>query len=215
MQDNVKKLNVGDNFYIVATDVPDYWWDGTAKQELEVQKIDLTTYDNAITALRSKDEELKQSVAKTVPKTAILHTKEQISANTSAENIAGALALKEAMADYTNQFSQIYSNIGVLSLKSYYAAGVGSNDDAGRDYTVKLDAGATYIFVATKIGGELQLAFGLVSTYPDNTDYPGRVITMYNDRPQQITFMINNGTNFVMNVHNNILWIALELLKIR
>lgn len=116
VQDNVKKLNVGDNFYIVATDVPDYWWDGTAKQELEVQKIDLTTYDNAITALRSKDEELKQSVAKTVPKTAILHTKEQISANTSAENIAGALALKEAMADYTNQFSQIYSNMAGIKV---------------------------------------------------------------------------------------------------
>lgn len=111
VQDNVKKLNVGDNFYIVATDVPDYWWDGTAKQELEVQKIDLTTYDNAITALRSKDEELKQSVAKAISKTAILNTKEQISANTSADNIVGALALKVAMAEYTNQFSQINSNM--------------------------------------------------------------------------------------------------------
>ena len=129
VQDNVKKLNVGDNFYIVATDVPDYWWDGTAKQELEVQKIDLTTYDNAITALRSKDEELKQSVAKTVPKTAILHTKEQISANTSAENIAGALALKEAMADYTNQFSQIYSNMAYkMPTGGYYGGDTGLND---------------------------------------------------------------------------------------
>lgn len=60
--DNTKKLNVGDNFYIVATDVPDYWWDGIAKQELEVQKIDLTTYDNAIKALQKEDEKLKQSV---------------------------------------------------------------------------------------------------------------------------------------------------------
>ncbi len=115
VQDNVKKLNVGDNFYIVATDVPDYWWDGTAKQELEVQKIDLTTYDNAITALRSKDEELKQSVAKAISKTAILNTKEQISANTSADNIVGALALKVAMAEYTNQFSQINSNMVTIT----------------------------------------------------------------------------------------------------
>ena len=123
VQDNVKKLNVGDNFYIVATDVPDYWWDGTAKQELEVQKIDLTTYDNAITALRSKDEELKQSVAKAISKTAILNTKEQISANTSADNIVGALALKVAMAEYTNQFSQINSNLaGKLNNKGFYTA---------------------------------------------------------------------------------------------
>lgn len=118
VQDNVKKLNVGDNFYIVATDVPDYWWDGTAKQELEVQKIDLTTYDNAITALRSKDEELKQSVAKAISKTAILNTKEQISANTSADNIVGALALKVAMAEYTNQFSQINSNMAAASMSN-------------------------------------------------------------------------------------------------
>ena len=117
VQDNVKKLNVGDNFYIVATDVPDYWWDGTAKQELEVQKIDLTTYDNAITALRSKDEELKQSVAKAISKTAILNTKEQISANTSADNIVGALALKVAMAEYTNQFSQINSNMACKKIE--------------------------------------------------------------------------------------------------
>lgn len=119
VQDNVKKLNVGDNFYIVATDVPDYWWDGTAKQELEVQKIDLTTYDNAITALRSKDEELKQSVAKAISKTAILNTKEQISANTSADNIVGALALKVAMAEYTNQFSQINSNLNKLMVANF------------------------------------------------------------------------------------------------
>lgn len=129
VQDNVKKLNVGDNFYIVATDVPDYWWDGTAKQELEVQKIDLTTYDNAITALRSKDEELKQSVAKAISKTAILNTKEQISANTSADNIVGALALKVAMAEYTNQFSQINSNMEhKLSNHGYYNAETSIND---------------------------------------------------------------------------------------
>lgn len=110
--------------------------------------------------------------------------------------------------------STIYSNIGVLSLSSYYAAGVGSYDDVGQDYTIKLDADATYIFVATKIGGVLQLAFGLVATYLDNTDYPGYAVTMYNDRPQQISFRIDNGKDFVMNVHNNILWVKLKFLKI-
>lgn len=38
------KLVLGDNLYIRATDVPDYWWDGNQKQELETQKVDLTEY---------------------------------------------------------------------------------------------------------------------------------------------------------------------------
>ena len=41
---NVANLVLGDNFYIKATDVPDYWWDGTNKQPLETQKVDLTEY---------------------------------------------------------------------------------------------------------------------------------------------------------------------------
>lgn len=48
---NVQQLNVGDNFYITATDVPDYWWDGKQKQKLETQKVDLTTYDQRISEL--------------------------------------------------------------------------------------------------------------------------------------------------------------------
>ena len=41
---NTEKLVLGDNLYIRATDVPDYWWDGSAKQLLETQKVDLTEY---------------------------------------------------------------------------------------------------------------------------------------------------------------------------
>jgi hypothetical protein len=37
IQDNVDKLAVGDNLYIVDTNVVDYWWDGTELRELEVQ----------------------------------------------------------------------------------------------------------------------------------------------------------------------------------
>lgn len=55
---NVQQLNVGDNFYITATDVPDYWWDGMQKQKLETQKVDLTTYDQRITANASAINEL-------------------------------------------------------------------------------------------------------------------------------------------------------------
>lgn len=42
--ENTENLVLGDNFYIKAVDVPDYWWDGTQKQELETQKVDLGEY---------------------------------------------------------------------------------------------------------------------------------------------------------------------------
>jgi len=41
---NASTLNIGDNLLIRATDVPDYWWDGTTAQKLETQKIDLSSY---------------------------------------------------------------------------------------------------------------------------------------------------------------------------
>ena len=44
---NTAKLNVGDVFLIKAVDVPDYWWDGSAKQILETTKVDLSTISNA------------------------------------------------------------------------------------------------------------------------------------------------------------------------
>ena len=41
---NTDTLIVGQNLYIRATDVPDYWWDGSKACELETAKIDLTSY---------------------------------------------------------------------------------------------------------------------------------------------------------------------------
>lgn len=42
--ENVSNLVLGDNLYIRATNVPDYWWDGSSAQMLETQKVDLTGY---------------------------------------------------------------------------------------------------------------------------------------------------------------------------
>ena len=61
--EHTAELKVGDNFYVAATDVPDYWWDGSAKQELEVQKVDLTAYDRKIAALEAKDSELNGNIS--------------------------------------------------------------------------------------------------------------------------------------------------------
>lgn len=61
--EHTAELKVGDNFYITAVDVPDYWWDGTQKQKLETQKVDLTTYDRKIAALEAKDSELNGNIS--------------------------------------------------------------------------------------------------------------------------------------------------------
>lgn len=41
---NKEKLLLGDNLYIRAIDVPDFWWDGNNYQPLETQKVNLTDY---------------------------------------------------------------------------------------------------------------------------------------------------------------------------
>lgn len=44
VQEHSSELKLGDNLYIRAVDVPDYWWDGEQAQQLETQKVDLTNY---------------------------------------------------------------------------------------------------------------------------------------------------------------------------
>lgn len=79
---NVEQLNVGDNFYITATDVPDYWWDGTQKQKLETQKVDLTTYDQRIAANSSSISELNGNISSLETKiTSFEQTKSEIVAS--------------------------------------------------------------------------------------------------------------------------------------
>ena len=51
---NKAALNIGDVFLIKAKDVPDYWWDGTAKQELETEKIALVNASASMDGLMSK-----------------------------------------------------------------------------------------------------------------------------------------------------------------
>lgn len=64
--ENTEKLVLGDNLYIRATDVPDYWWDGITAQPLETQKVDLTEYakSSEIEALETAMEQaLDESIA--------------------------------------------------------------------------------------------------------------------------------------------------------
>lgn len=42
--DKRKVLEIGDNLFVIDTDVPDYWWDGERVQPLETQKVFLQDY---------------------------------------------------------------------------------------------------------------------------------------------------------------------------
>ena len=72
--ENKAKLVLGDNLYIRAIDVPDYWWDGIAAQQLETQKVDLTEYatktemSEETTARTDKDTELEGKITALTPK---------------------------------------------------------------------------------------------------------------------------------------------------
>ncbi|KAA6357404.1 MAG: hypothetical protein EZS28_047069, partial [Streblomastix strix] len=48
IQDNVAKLVIGDNLYIVDKEITDYWWDGT---DLKVLETELPDMSNVITTL--------------------------------------------------------------------------------------------------------------------------------------------------------------------
>lgn len=60
---NAAKLVLGDNLYIRAKNIPDYWWDGSAAQELETQKVDLTEYPTK--------EEVENYITEKLPATSV------------------------------------------------------------------------------------------------------------------------------------------------
>lgn len=62
LETNSNILKLGDNLYIRAVDVPDYWWDGEKVQQLETQKVDLSNYvKNTDYASTDKGGVIKQS----------------------------------------------------------------------------------------------------------------------------------------------------------
>lgn len=56
---NKATLQIGDNLLIKAKDVPDYWWDGTAKQELETSKMILENATASKDGLMTKGDKTK------------------------------------------------------------------------------------------------------------------------------------------------------------
>ena len=66
--ENTSKLVLGDNLYIRALGVPDYWWDGVTKQVLETEKPDLTAYaktEQFVTLTQEEYDKLETKSANT------------------------------------------------------------------------------------------------------------------------------------------------------
>ncbi len=111
--ENVEQMNVGDNLYITATDVPDYWWDGTQQQPLETQKVDLTGYDQQISALQAADREINGNI------TALQNLMQSFNAAksriiSSALGIVLGLTASTSLADIATKIASIV-NRGTLN----------------------------------------------------------------------------------------------------
>ncbi|MCL2084990.1 MAG: hypothetical protein FWH06_07025 [Oscillospiraceae bacterium] len=56
---NKATLSVGDNLYIRDLEVPDYWWDGVAKQPLATEKVALELASASVDGLMAKTDKSK------------------------------------------------------------------------------------------------------------------------------------------------------------
>ena len=122
--DNLAQLHVGDNFYIVALDVPDYWWDGEQKQPLETQKVDMTTYDQAIAALQSADTKLNEDIG---------NLQNQIASfeNTKSEIVSSGLGQAIGLTA-SSIWSQIVEKIKVIANRGAVSQAL----NCGGSYTI-------------------------------------------------------------------------------
>jgi len=86
---NVSLLKPGDTFLIIDVEVPDYWWDGTQKQLLETQKIDLTEY------ARTEDVDIQLAGKATKPEISSNGVPFRTGGSTGEPNIGVAVATSE------------------------------------------------------------------------------------------------------------------------
>lgn len=134
---NTASLQVGDNLYIKATDVPDYWWDGTKKQVLETEKVVLNTATTSANGLMSAADKTKlNGIATGATKV------------TSPTDIGAATAAQGAKADTALQevpFETTASNIKVNG-----TASAGSSAKAAKaDHVHPIDTSRAGTAVAT------------------------------------------------------------------
>lgn len=118
--DNVANLTLGDNLYIRATNVPDYWWDGTQAQELETQKVDLTEY-------------VKNTDYATNTKAGVV--KVATSGNTRGIIIAADNILQISCAERSDILGRASYNKPITPVNLEYAVEVCTNQDSEAELT--------------------------------------------------------------------------------
>jgi hypothetical protein len=117
---NVATLQLGDNFYIRAVDVPDYWFDGSGKLPIEGEKVDLT-------GLLTEDDAALTYAKKMIPKSATLAVASWI------DDTANSGFFKQTVIDI-----DIVNNSNVMHSAASFA-----------DLTVGRDAGVENFTTAT------------------------------------------------------------------
>ena len=127
---------------------------------------------------------------KSVLKSNLLNTIEQISANTSTDNVCSALALKAAMADYTNKFNQLNSDLPKIKNFSIFLKDVEFTRSISGMYYANIDGNLP--------SGSTVLSCALAGwSYIRETDYLQTYIASSNDG----TFGIMSNTNDLSNAH--------------
>lgn len=130
---------------------------------------------------------------KSVLKSNLLNTIEQISANTSTDNVCSALALKAAMADYTNKFNQLNSDLsgakGIRLFTQYISAM--STDENGNiyydfvsaddlpQYSSPIVQNSYYTYAKTQVLGTRNIAKNTIRIYFSNNAAPTTVSILY------------------------------------
>lgn len=139
----VAKLVKGDNFYIKALDVPDYWWDGTQKQQLETEKPDLTGLVKDVqingSSVVGKDDIATIPLANGFGKTGVVRLANSLGIRWSEVNGGGLSIDYAAVGDISNRTS---SNKPIIPFHLDYAVKVAMCDGKGAAWTEEEKAAA-------------------------------------------------------------------------
>jgi len=190
VQANVEALNVGDNFFIVDTDVPDYWWDGAQKQPLETEKVNLTDYYT-----KSQINNLLQSkLDVTAFNTAMGLKTDLTDFNTHANNTEKHVTAQERI-DWNSKQAQITANAAGNGLQLLSQA-----DGAAAGAITKTPA-TNFVAQSTNavVDGSAYASFAAyIATLPNGT-YTRTInnISGWTDLPTGVTTI--NGSRIVIN----------------
>ena len=139
----VAKLVKGDNFYIKALDVPDYWWDGTQKQQLETEKPDLTGLVKDVqingSSVVGKDDIATIPLANGFGKTGVVRLANSLGIRWSEVNGGGLSIDYAAVGDISNRTS---SNKPIIPFYLDHAVKVAMCDGKGAAWTEEEKAAA-------------------------------------------------------------------------